>query len=237
MERTAMSNRASSAENFLSELTPRRLTSGEVGLLVKGFRQIRGWTQETLAELAGMSVKTVSRVESGQAAGIHTLRALGEALALEDADLFSKPQRLPTAKQLTEYEERLEAETVTVTFSVIQAGRDLRDLADRADMYVLQFRCDSAEVEAEFAALADLTRDYGDLSDEISQTEKLALNTDFEVAIKRLEQLDAVVLAGVRKIRTHPHDLDGGRVVSVLYLLCTPTSGNPGPRRVARDLD
>lgn len=43
---------------------------------VKILREKNGWTQETLAELTGLSTRTIYRVEKGDRVGLETWAAL-----------------------------------------------------------------------------------------------------------------------------------------------------------------
>lgn len=44
---------------------------------VKQLRLQRAWSQEQLAELAGVSVRTIQRIENGDRPGLETLSACG----------------------------------------------------------------------------------------------------------------------------------------------------------------
>lgn len=55
------------------------MSSEDLGNLAMNLRQLRlarGWSQEQLAELAGLNIRTIQRVERGQNAGLETLKAL-----------------------------------------------------------------------------------------------------------------------------------------------------------------
>lgn len=53
--------------------------------LVRRLRTDRGWSQEHLAEAAGISLRTVQRIETGLAAAPDTLQALAAAFQVESA--------------------------------------------------------------------------------------------------------------------------------------------------------
>lgn len=55
--------------------------------IVQKLRVQRGWSQEQLAEVSGLSVRTVQRVERGQTASVETLKALGAAFDVAFSDL------------------------------------------------------------------------------------------------------------------------------------------------------
>lgn len=79
--------------------TPRLLTPEEVGAVVRLFRAEFGWTQETLAELSGLTPRTVQRLKSGQPSSLDTWRAVAGAFGFEDLDWFSKPLPILTKEQ------------------------------------------------------------------------------------------------------------------------------------------
>ena len=53
---------------------------------IKRWREERGWSQEHLAELAGIGVRTVQRIESGDAASQESVMALAAAF---DVDILA----------------------------------------------------------------------------------------------------------------------------------------------------
>jgi transcriptional regulator with XRE-family HTH domain len=56
-------------------------------MLIQKLRLQRGWSQEQLADLSGLSVRTVQRIERGQPASLDTLKALGAAFEIDFSDL------------------------------------------------------------------------------------------------------------------------------------------------------
>jgi transcriptional regulator with XRE-family HTH domain len=54
---------------------------------VKELRQERSWSQEQLADLSGLSLRTIQRIEATGKAGYGSLRALARVLGLDDAAL------------------------------------------------------------------------------------------------------------------------------------------------------
>jgi transcriptional regulator with XRE-family HTH domain len=56
-------------------------------MLIQKLRLQRGWSQEQLAELSGLSVRTIQRLERGQAASVESLKALGAAFAIDFSHL------------------------------------------------------------------------------------------------------------------------------------------------------
>lgn len=56
-------------------------------MIVKKLREQRHWSQEHLATLSGLSVRTIQRVESGQSASLETLKSLASVFDVEISKL------------------------------------------------------------------------------------------------------------------------------------------------------
>jgi transcriptional regulator with XRE-family HTH domain len=52
-------------------------------MLIQKLRLQRGWSQEQLAEISGLSVRTIQRLERGQTASVESLKALGAAFEID----------------------------------------------------------------------------------------------------------------------------------------------------------
>ena len=66
-------------------------------MLIQKLRLQRGWSQEQLAELSGLSVRTVQRLERGQAASVESLKALASAFEIDFASLKEPTMDQPAA--------------------------------------------------------------------------------------------------------------------------------------------
>lgn len=56
-------------------------------MIVKKLRAERKWSQEQLAELSGLSIRTIQRVESGHSASPETLKSLASVFEVEISKL------------------------------------------------------------------------------------------------------------------------------------------------------
>jgi transcriptional regulator with XRE-family HTH domain len=61
---------------------------------IRQLRLTRGWSQEQLAGIAGISARTVQRLEQGQPPALETLKALAAAFGIGVADLRKGPEPL-----------------------------------------------------------------------------------------------------------------------------------------------
>jgi len=75
-------------------------------MLIQKLRLQRGWSQEQLAELSGLSVRTVQRLERGQTASVESLKALGAAFEIDFSDL-KEPEMSTTMSQNVSADEAL----------------------------------------------------------------------------------------------------------------------------------
>lgn len=59
---------------------------------IKRWREERHWSQEHLAELSGIGLRTLQRIERGQQASLETLKALANAYQVDVAALAVDPR-------------------------------------------------------------------------------------------------------------------------------------------------
>ena len=57
---------------------------------VKKFRLEKGWSQEHLAEISGLSTRTIQRIERGQKAGLESLKCLAAVFEVNISDLIKE---------------------------------------------------------------------------------------------------------------------------------------------------
>jgi len=71
------------------EPSTKPLSSTDLALIVRLLRHEKGWSQETLAEVTGLSERTIQRVEDGEGTNAHTHRALARAFGFENINAFN----------------------------------------------------------------------------------------------------------------------------------------------------
>lgn len=59
---------------------------------IRQLRLEKGWSQEQLATIAGLSTRTIQRIENGEQASLDTLTAIAAALGLQVNDLSQPAQ-------------------------------------------------------------------------------------------------------------------------------------------------
>lgn len=208
----------------------RLLTPAELALCVRLFREMRQWSQEQLAEISGLNVRTLQRVEQGQAASLDTRRALARAFEFEDVDALNKPFTIPTAEELKAQKEKFDREHVMLTALPLTTGKQLAKLTELHMMDLSESGFElSREADKTFAELVDYFRDYRDCADAYSES------TKFEVYDELQSRIDALKTLGVslRYAERNMHVKWGVEtaakpmLVSVLYVVAFPLGKEP----------
>ena len=185
-----------------SPTSPRVLTVPEVGAFARLVRESRKWSQEQLAAISGLSVRTVQRVERGESANFDTRRALARAFELQDLDALNKPFSIPSEAELKAAKEAFDRDNVTLALAPISTGRQFAKLVEGCEMDVSEpaFELPREAAEA-FAALVDYFRDYRDCSELYSETQKLEVHEDLERHMDELRSLGISLRYAERKLR------------------------------------
>jgi transcriptional regulator with XRE-family HTH domain len=179
---------------------PRLLSPKELGLLIVIMRDARKWSQEVLAELSRLSVRTIQRIEKGEPASTETKRALAYAFGCEDLDQFDKPTKVMTAKEIEDCQKEIEKQYLTLKATLINSGRQLADFASQ--MNASLFTCDvivQGQAEADLAQLMDYVREYSESAELYSETDKLAIYSDFQGLLDRLKANNISLCCALRK--------------------------------------
>src|SRR3954471_15539724 len=75
-------------------------------MLIQKLRLQRGWSQEQLAELSGLSVRTIQRLERGDTASVESLKSLGAVFETDFSNL-REPVMDETMRQGVSHQEVL----------------------------------------------------------------------------------------------------------------------------------
>lgn len=181
---------------------PRLLTSPELAVLIKMFREMRCWSQEQLAELSGLSVRTIQRFEQGMSASLDTRRAIARAFEFEDIDFFGKPLSIPSSEDIKAAKEKFEKEHVTLAAHPLTAGRELAKLAETCTMDLSEpaFEMERAAEEV-FAELVDCFREYRDCAELYNEFGKLEIYDALQGYIDNLRNLGVSLCYAERKVK------------------------------------
>lgn len=216
---------------------PRQLTPHELAGVVKGFREMRKWSQEQLAEVAGLSTRTVQRVEDEQPSSVDTRRALARAFDSDDIDLFNKPYVIPTAEQLAAEKARLEKENVTLQAVRLETGKQLAQLAEptQASLFseVIPLPPGADEV---FARLTDYCRDYSEAAELYSAVGRLGVYQELDEMVAELRAAGFSLVGATRKAVAGLFGSKTGTPLEVAYVVVAPVGHEPEQLMVPREL-
>lgn len=210
---------------------PRLLTPAELAACIKMFREVRQWSQEQLAEISGLSGRTIQRVEQGLSASLDTRRALARAFEFEDIDVLNKPYAIPSNDELEAAKEKFDQEHVTLNAIPLTTGKQLAKLADTCSMDMSEPAFEiTREADEAFAILVDYFRDYRDCADAYSETQKLDVYDELQCYIEALKELGVSLRYATRKLKvTWGSDAVGVKPmpVTMLYLVGFPRGKEP----------
>ena len=82
---------------------------------LKALRNDRGWSQEQLSQMSGLSVRTIQRIEQGSKPGMESLKSLA---AVFEVDIKTLQQETPMTNVETVTNEGINTEEVQVTKKV-----------------------------------------------------------------------------------------------------------------------
>jgi transcriptional regulator with XRE-family HTH domain len=183
-------------------LDARLPTPAELADLIKTMREMNKWSQATLAELARLTERTVQRVENGEPSSLDTRRALARAFGYEDLDVFDKPWPFPNVEKLKAYSAELEKTTAVVPITRIEDARTLRTMMEGAESSATEELGElPTEAREAFASIVDYLRDYNDIRDAYSMTQRLDVDRDIGALLDTITNEGAVVGAGLRHTR------------------------------------
>lgn len=208
----------------------RLMTPAELAVFIRMRREMRQWSQEQLAEISGLNVRTVQRVEQGLSASIDTRRALASAFEFEDIDALNKPFTIPSEEELKAAKEKFDLEHVTLTASPLTTGKQLTKLAEICSMDLSEPGFElTREADEAFAALVDYFRDYRDCADAYSETQKFEIYDEMQSHIDALKTLGVSLRYAERKMQvkwgTEPDSKP--MLVNVLYVVAFPLGKEP----------
>jgi transcriptional regulator with XRE-family HTH domain len=217
------------------------MTPAEIGHLVKAFREDMGWSQETLAELTGLTVRTVQRVEAGEPSSPDTRRALARAFKIQDLDFFLKPNPVPTPEEIAEQKAKFERDNVVLDAKVV-SGRDIVAMFSGGHSYHAMGAANLVELpkaaQDAFATISDFSRDCMDIAGDVPSREMLAYGDQLDEFMEELRDTGYCVAAAVRHTSLVNDSWENKKPLpwTIIYLLAAPIDRPPSkvvmPRNV-----
>lgn len=179
-----------------------------LGFWVRMLRQTQDLSQDALAVASGLTIRTIQRVEAGAQASLTTRRCLARGLGYPNVDVFDDPSFIANVTSFLEaqqaavlraeearYPDHLKLETVELT-----SGAQLAELVGRVSAWV--FNCDDDVTEAGHAMAAtlfDMLRDYLDIWEDLSHSNRLETHRDFSELLAGMSEHGVRAYHAIRK--------------------------------------
>ncbi len=206
----------------------------ELAFLVSTFRGARGWSQETLAEQSGLTVRTIQRVEAAEPSSLDTRRALARAFEMPDINVFSQLQEFATPEAAARAREDFDRRYTVLDVRPI-SGRALVQAIGRSGPFravspgsIGQLPLEAEEVHAR---ILDYLQDVMDVADVAGHVEMLGYGDELEGWIEEMRQYGFEIGYGVRRQKIGP----GKLATDLSYVVAVPVSGGTRPVAVERE--
>ena len=157
---------------------------------VKLLRKMYGLTQENLAEAAGISTRTVEKVESGRhRPNEQTLRSIARAIQMDNTSFFNKPSPEKEATTHANMERATRKIAITHTVPIRKPADFLRIFG-----YFQASQVDISQVEGDealdlSASLTDWIRDLIDIWVDLTRSDQLRYARSIIEICDQLEEL------------------------------------------------
>jgi transcriptional regulator with XRE-family HTH domain len=163
---------------------------------VKGIRDIKHWTQQHLADAAGILLRTVQRVERGEGASLETLGALANAFDVSIDVLQTDMEAVVEQVRLQDEELRRTHDLVEV--APVTCSAHLDNIGG-SDAYLMHCACEDDAVRDAFAALEDNLKDMGDIWNDVDPLHHRDWVKGAYTQVEELNRLGVVISVGKAK--------------------------------------
>lgn len=222
----------------MSQQKPRVISNEELATLVKIMRFSNSWSQEQLAELTRLNVRTIQRVENGKGASFDTRRALAIAFEANDIDGFNKSYMFPSP-EIEALKKNNEAEYLTLEASNLNYGKEICDLAEwsNGNLFHCVFEL-SRDVQEAYAKLSDLFNDFRDIHEDYSELGKIEISDIFNLFIKKINTNGYSIKYAKRQVKVNLlKNTDEFTIWNLAYISIFPKNKAPAQFLVPRKVD
>lgn len=216
----------------------RMLTNEELGAVTTLMRKMRQWSQETLAELSGLTTRTIQRIENGEGGSADSRRALAKAFGNEDIDIYNKPFVIPTPEEVERQKVAFERERVTLATIPLRTGKQVTHLAETTQAHFFTTMEDiPPEADMALAELEELFTDYRDVHDCYAATGKVEMHAEFQEKIDVLTAIDIELCHATRRVSIKGNDSNQNPLpFTLLYILACRKGEMPAEMAVSRKI-
>jgi transcriptional regulator with XRE-family HTH domain len=181
-----------------------------LGFWIRCIREAQHMSQDALAVSSGLDVRTIQRIEAGNAVSVTTRRCLARGLGYDNPDIFDDPEFAANVHSVLEGAQTINQEAldkqhpehVRVKTERVPNGAALGRFADLANAVMLTADDDiSPEAKRAAAALFDYIRDLLDIGDDASCSDKLEYHESLESMLRDLEEMGTAAYSAFRHVK------------------------------------
>lgn len=185
-----------------------------IGVNIRFHREQRAWTQEHLAAVSGIDVRTIQRAERGTKLSADSLQAVAAAFDLSVDQLRKPPKPIADAKDRFKL----------IRLSRVARAADLRNLLPTG---ACQFGYKGITDEAQEDAIAAFERDLndaGNLWSDLDPVQKLELLRSLEHHFTTLAAFGLAIAAGSEPLRLRSEHIENPFTIDVLHVVISKAS-------------
>lgn len=188
-----------------------------LGLWIRMLRMDHAWSQEALAAEAGLTVRTLQRVEAGDPSSVTTRRALARALSYEDKHVFNDPDFARSVESLIkeasetvrrERQADLDArypDHMRLKVEHCVSGHVLAQLVENADAFVFDIREGVPSEATQLSkVLFDSVDDYGMIWADLAPSGRVALRDSLGDLVSQIHDVSAKTYIAERNLVVGP---------------------------------
>jgi transcriptional regulator with XRE-family HTH domain len=188
-----------------------------IGPNIKRCREARAWTQERLAEIAAVNVRTVQRAERGEMIAAESLQDLAAALDVPLEMLRVDPEDM--LKQAEEFAKRYKV----IPLARIEHAHELKNCLTAGALQMETVALDAPQREV-VAELEQALGDYLNLWRDLQPIERHRAYDDLQRPIEQLQAMGLVVAAGVEELRLRSDKTPDPWTMEVFYVMISLAS-------------
>ena len=157
--------------------------------IMRNFREKSKWSQEQLAEIAKVNIRTIQRMEKALPSSLDSRRAVAGAFGFKNIDVFEAPLVVPDEEAINTQQSEFKETHLQFSAKKISSGKEMSILAENSQMDITDKSCDmSPAAELYLAALIDNFRDYRECISEMTESDKINLYKVFQKHIDELSK-------------------------------------------------
>lgn len=188
---------------------------------LRRFRDMLGWTQEHLAEAAGLSGRTVQRAERDGVLSADSMQALAAVFDMSVEDLR---RAWPKESEVQTVLKEVARKYKVIQLQQLQRASDLQAVMGADAWQVDRVAGLSEEQEDEIALIEELLRDYGDLWSDLGPTERRDAAKTMLEHIDHLRADGLCIAAGLDEMPVNGPNFDAPIRFQVLRVLISRAS-------------